>query len=114
MDPSHSEVERRLLVGLERQVGKIEHVRVDPIPELLIPLNLFGEDGNAFISEKALVALKGLTPGIVVVGITRDTLAYGFQRKWLTCVEQDQDQIGESLEPIKAICGWHERQPMAA
>ena len=36
MDAGDGEVERNLLVGLERQVGQVERLAVDPVPVLLV------------------------------------------------------------------------------
>ena len=81
MDAGDGEVQRDLLVGLERQVGQVELVAVDPVPVLLVARQALGEDGDALVPEEPLVPLEGLTAGRVLGRVPRDVVRDGVERE---------------------------------
>ncbi len=101
MDAGDGEVERNLLVRLERQVGQIERIAIDPVPVLLVSRQALGEDGDAFVSEQSLVALEGLAAGGMFGRVARDLVRDGIEREGLLRLEQHQHEVGDALEPVE-------------
>ena len=93
------EVERDLLVGLERQVGQIERITVDPVPVLVVAGHSFGEDGDALVPQEALVPLERLAAGRVLGRIPRDLVRDGVEGERARRLEQHEHEIGDALEP---------------
>ena len=108
VDAGDGEVQRDLLVRLEGEVGQVELVAVDPVPVLLVAGQALGEDGDALVPEEPLVPFEGLTPGRVLGGVPRDLVRDGIERQGLLRLEQDQDEVGDALEPVqlRAGAGW--------
>jgi len=116
VDAGDGEMQRHLLVGLERQVGQVERVAVDPVPVLLVaaagkPLR---HDGNALVAQESLVTLEGLAPGRVLGWISRHLVRDRIERERLRCLEEYQDEVGDAFEPIELGWGLHRPEPTAA
>ncbi len=114
VDAGDGEVQRDLLVGFEVEVGQIERVTIDPVPELLDPRQPLREHGDALVAQQALVPLEGLAARRVLRRVARDLVRDGVERQGLRGVQQDEDEIGDALEPIELRGGLHRPEPTAA
>ncbi len=114
VDAGDGEVERDLLVGFEIEVGQVERLALDPVPVLLGARQPFGEDGDALVTQQPLVPLEGLAACRVLGRVARDVVRDGVERQRLLRLEQDEDEVGDALEPIELRGGLHRPEPTAA
>ncbi len=114
VDAGDGEVERDLLVGFEIEVGQVERLAFDPVPVLLGARQPLGEDGDALVTQEPLVPLEGLAARRVLGGVPRDIVRDGVEGQRLLRLEQDEDEVGDALEPIELRGGLHRPEPTAA
>ncbi len=62
VDPGYGKVQRRLLVGCEIEIGQVEVVGSDEIPDLLASVDGQRADLDAAVAQGPLVALERLAP----------------------------------------------------
>ena len=109
MDAGHGQVEGGLLVGLQPEVGKVEGVRVDAVPELLVPADRLGQDRHAFFAEQPLVPLERLAPGVVARRVPRHLAGDLVERARALGVQQDEHQVGQPFQPVEGSHGGQRR-----
>lgn len=107
MDAGNRQVERRLFLGLQVQVGKIVGVGVDTVAELVLAADGLDQDRHPFVTQEALVALEGLPAGSVAVGVAGHTVRDLAEAERVGRVEEHQQQVGDSFESV-GLC--HPRQ----
>ena len=109
MDAGHRQGERSLLFGIESEVGQVVGVGIHPVAQLLLTVDRFHQDGDALIAEEALVAFEGLASGAVAVGVARHAVGDLPEGERVVGVEQDQQQVGDPLEPVQWCHGAQSR-----
>ncbi len=108
------EVERNLLVGFEVQIRQVERLAIDLVSVLLVSRQWLGQDRDALVSQQPLVPLEGLAPSGVLGRIAGNLMRNGVEGERLARVQQHQDQIGDTFEPIELRGGLHRREPTAS
>ncbi len=114
MDAGNGQLQRNLLIGLERQIGQVERLAVDEVPELLLTGQGPRQDRYALIAQQPLVALEGLPLRPVLLGVTGHLEGDRLQRQRMGGVEQDQHQIRDAFESIETSGRSHRGEPTAA
>ena len=104
------QVQGSLLLCLETEVGKVVGVGVDPVAELVLSPDGHHQDGHPLVPQQPLVPLEGLSTGTVRIGVAGHPMGNLPQAQRARRVQQDQQQIGDPLEPIEAL---HRRQSRA-
>ena len=115
VDAGDGEVERDLLVGFEIEVGQVERLAIDPVPVLFGARQPFGEDGDAFVAQAGACPARrpggapSARPGSPGPGAR-------WRRASAGCcgLQQDEDEVGDALEPIELRGGLHRGEPTAA
>ena len=111
MDAGDRQVEGRLLVGLQAEVGQVVGIGVDAVPELILAPDRLDQHRHALVAQQPLVPLERLAPGVVGVGVARHAVGDLAQAERAARVEQHQQQVGHPFESVEALHRGQSRSP---
>ncbi len=104
VDTGYGQVQRALLLPVEIEIGEVVAIRIDPVPELLGPLDRLRDEGDALFPQQSLVPLESLPARALGPGITGDLLSDLLEGHRPPGIEQHEEEVGEALEPVIGHC----------
>ena len=103
VDSGNGQVQGGLLLCLQAEVGKVVGVRIDPVPELVLPRDRDHQHGHALIAQQPLVPFESLAAGSVGVRISRHPIGDFAETERTRGIEKHQQQVGDPFEAIKTL-----------
>ena len=100
MDPGHGEVQGRLLVRRQVEVGQVVVLGPDDVADLLGAVDGHRRDLDAAVAQGPLVALEGLAPRLALGRVPGHLGRDLAQRLGPLVAQQHEHQVGQPLEPV--------------
>ena len=98
------ELQGRLFIGGQVEIGQVEGVGIDPVPVLLGSLDRLGQKGDPLLAEQPLVPLEGLAAGVVAGRVAGDVPGQLAQGHRPLALQQHEHEVGQ---PLQAVEGGH-------
>jgi len=109
VDLGHGDVQRRLFVRFEMQVGKVEVFSPDPVAHLLGTFDGLCDDGDPLIPESPFVTLECLTPRFAFRREPRHRITELSKRERSLGVEKHEHEVSEPFQPVNSCHGRQSR-----
>ena len=103
VNAGHGQVQGGLFLCLQTEVGKVVGVGVDPVAQLLLPVDGHHQHRHPLVPQQALVPFERLAARTVGVGIAGHPVGDLAEAQRVRGGQEHQQQVGHSLEAIQAL-----------
>jgi hypothetical protein len=109
VDLGHGDVQRRLFVPFELQIGQVEVFGPNAVSHLFGAFDRLGHDRDSLVPESAFVPLESLTACFSLRRIARHGITELAKSDGSLRVEKNEHQIGETFQPVDSCHGRQSR-----